>query len=204
MLRVGLTGGYATGKSFVAHEMERLGCHVIYADKLGHRVLERGGEAYAPVVALFGNEVLDPATGEISRKALAALVFPSPERLQQLSAIVHPAVFRLEDALLQEVEAEDPNGIAVLEAAILIEHGRQHNFQKLVLTHCREEEQIRRGMRRDNLSREEAERRIEAQLPFEEKRKWADYVIETGGTKEDTTRQVEGLVNDLKRQAQAA
>lgn len=202
MLLVGLTGGYATGKSFVASEMERLGCHLIYADKLGHRVLERDGEAFSPVVALFGSSILG-ANGEIDRKALAALVFDQPLKLEQLTAIVHPAVYRLQDDSLKNFAGSDPQGIAVIEAAILIEHNRQRDFNRLVLTNCDRETQIARGMHRDGLTRQQVERRLDAQLPFEQKRQWADYIIETGGTKEDTARQVEGVVKQLKLQARA-
>src|SRR5437660_5258713 len=100
MLRVGLTGGYATGKSFVARQLASLGCHLIYADELGHRVLEPGGDAYAPVLQLFGPGVLS-ADGAIDRKKLGSIVFSDPQKLADLTAIVHPAVYKLEEESLQ-------------------------------------------------------------------------------------------------------
>lgn len=201
MLKVGLTGGYATGKSFVAHELERLGCHIIYADALGHEVLLPGGEAYAPVVAEFGPGILD-VDSRIERKKLAAIVFGDAERLAKLSSFVHPAVFHLEEAMLRDISAKDPQGIAVIEAAILIETKRDEWFDKIVLTACDEEVQIARGMKRDKATREQVLARLANQMPLSEKRKYADYVIDTSGTKEDTVRQVEDLYRALVRLAE--
>jgi dephospho-CoA kinase len=202
MLKVGLTGGYATGKSFVARELERLGCHLIYADQLGHEALSRGGEAYEPVIAEFGRAVLDD-DGRIDRKKLAALVFGDTARLATLSGIVHPAVFHLEEKLLHEIAATDPRGIAVLEAAILIEAKRTGAFDRIILTACDEEVQIVRAMKRDNATREQALARLANQMPLAEKRKYADYVVDTTGTKRQTTRQVEEIHRDLLRLAEA-
>jgi dephospho-CoA kinase len=200
MLKVGLTGGYATGKSCVAHELDRLGCHIIYADILGHQVLLPDGEAYAPVVAEFGRGILDEKA-QIDRKKLAAIVFGDAARLQTLSSFVHPAVFRLEERLLREFAAQDPHGIAVIEAAILIETKRNEWFDRIILTACDEEVQIARGMERDKLTREQVLARLTNQMPLAEKRKHADYVIDTGGTKEETVRQVEIVYLDLERLA---
>src|SRR5438270_13111161 len=127
MFTVGLTGGYATGKSFVAAELERLGCHLIYADRLGHDVLLPEGEAYGPTVAAFGEGILNE-DGSINRKKLGAVVFSSPDLLQKLESFVHPAVFHLEHRMLEQFEAKDPGGIAVIDAAILIETGRYRMF----------------------------------------------------------------------------
>src|ERR1700750_2227259 len=107
MLHVGLTGGYATGKSFVASELDRLGCKLIYADKLGHDVLLPSGEGYAPALELFGKEILGQ-DGLIDRKKLGRIVFARPELLEQLTEIVHPAVHRLETSLENQYEREDP------------------------------------------------------------------------------------------------
>ncbi len=202
MLKVGLTGGYATGKSFVAHELERLGCHLIYADALGHAVLEVGGEAYAPTVQLFGTGILTP-DGAIDRKKLGSIVFGSPELLEKLSGFVHPAVFRLEQQMLDAFEAQDPRGIAVIEAAILIETGRYRDFDKLILTACDEETQIARGMKRDHLTREEVLARLGKQMSLEEKKTHADYIIDTSGGKEQTVLQIQAVYRKLKVLAEA-
>jgi dephospho-CoA kinase len=201
MLNVGLTGGYATGKSFVARELERLGCHVIYADALGHEVLLPDGDAYAPAIAEFGSGILN-SDRKIDRKKLAAIVFGDPARLEKLSSIVHPAVFRLEEKMLNELAAKDPRGIAVIEAAILIETKRYEWFDRIILTACDEEVQIARGMKRDHLTREQVLARLSNQMPLAEKRKHADYVIETDGTKDEIVRQVEIVYRDLARLAQ--
>lgn len=197
MLTVGLTGGYATGKSFVAQTFERLGCHVIYADKLGHDVLLPGGDAYEPVIDTFGDGILT-SDGAIDRKQLGQLVFASSELLAQLSAIVHPAVFRLEERLLAQYASEDPSGITLIEAAILIETGRYKRFQRLIVTVCDLDTQILRAVKRDKLSRDEVLARLEKQMPAEEKRSYADYVIDTGGTKEQTTARVEAIHHELR------
>ncbi len=198
MLRVGLTGGYASGKSFVAGQLERLGCHLIYADKLGHAVLRSGGEAYAPTLAAFGPNILAP-DGSIDRQALGAIVFASPELLAKLNRFVHPAVFRLEEKMLDEFTSVDPSGIAVIEAAILIETGRYRTFDRLMLTACSEEAQIARGMERDGLAREQAIARISKQMSLEEKKRYADYVVDTSGPKDQTVAQVEQIFNELKQ-----
>lgn len=202
MLKVGLTGGYATGKSFVAKELERLGCFVIYADRLGHQVLERGGGAYAPTVQAFGPGVLAP-DGSIDRKKLAAIVFPAPEALNTLSGFVHPAVFRLEEELLIGFERQNPAGIAVIEAAILIETGRYKLFDCLILTTCDEATQIRRGIERDGLTRQQVLSRMAQQMPLAEKKRFAHYVIETSGPNESTVRQVHDVYGELNRLAES-
>jgi dephospho-CoA kinase len=197
MIKVGLTGGYATGKTFVANELERLGCHVIHADRLGHTVLDPGGEAYAPVLAEFGREILAP-DDTIDRKKLASIVFMDPARLQVLNRLVHPPVFRLEEEMLHAFEENDPNSIAVIEAAILIEAGRHDLFDRLMVTTCSLETQIARGIARDKITREQVIARLERQMPLEEKTKYADYVIETSGPKAATIRQVGRVYEELK------
>lgn len=201
MLRVGLTGGYATGKSLVAAELERLGCLVIYADKLGHQVLEPGGESYQPAIEAFGDGILSES-GAIDRKKLGAIVFAAPELLEKLATLVHPAVFRLEQQILEKFAAEQPRGIAVIEAAILIETGRNTVFDRLILTSCDEETQITRGMKRDRLTREQVLARMANQMPAEEKKRYAHYVIDTNGPKEEAARQVQGIFRELKQLAE--
>ena len=192
MLRIGLTGGLATGKSFVGRCLVALGCHLLKADVLGHEALEPGGGAYHSVVAAFGESILDPE-GRIDRRRLGAEAFADPDRLERLNAIVHPVVIAREEEWFRQVSSIDPSGIAVVEAAILIETGSYRRFGKLVLTVCPVEQQIERAMKRDALSRDEVLRRLERQMPLDEKRKFADYVIDTSGEKAATVRQVEAL-----------
>jgi len=202
MLKVGLTGGYASGKTFVASELERLGCHVIRADELGHAVLLPQGEAYAPTIETFGDSILNPDR-TVERSKLATIVFAAPELLEKLNSFVHPAVFRLEKQMLTVFEAEDPFGIAVLEAAILIETGRYTRFDQLILTACEEETQIARGMKRDRLTREQVLVRLANQMPLEEKKKYAHYIVDTSGDKQQTRNQIDAIYRELRRLAEA-
>jgi len=187
MLRVGLTGGLASGKSFVGQALKDLGCHLIQADELGHEVLMPGAEAYEAVVREFGAGVL-AEDGTIDRSRLAAEVFDKPERLAKLNSLVHPPVIRREEEILKDLERRDPGGIVVMEAAILIETGSYKRFDKIIVVVATPAQQVERAMGR-GLSREEALARIGRQMPLEEKRKYADYVIDTSGRKEDTLRQ---------------
>jgi dephospho-CoA kinase len=185
MLRVGLTGGLGSGKSFVGKALADLGCLLIQADELGHAVIEPGAEAYDGVVAEFGREILNP-DGTIDRRRLGAEVFGQPERLERLNALVHPPVRARTLKLIEAFAAREPNGIAVSEAAILIETGSYRNYARLIVAVCREEQQIERAMGRDHLTREEVLDRMRRQMPLEEKVKYADYVVDTSGTKERT------------------
>ncbi len=197
MLRVGLTGGYATGKSFVASELEKRGCSLIYADRLGHEVMTPGGPAYAPIVERFGREILHK-DGTIDRKMLAAVVFGNEELLEQLNAIVHPAVFDREEALLAKYVAQDRHAIVIMESAILIETGRYKTFDRLILTTCAESLQVSRGMKRDRLPRSEVLKRIRHQMPLDEKKKFAHFVIDTSGSKMETAAEVAIVYQSLK------
>ena len=198
MLKVGLTGGLACGKSYVGQALADLGCFVIEADELGHRVLEPGGEAYQAVVSEFGSGILTSA-GEIDRRALAARVFESPERLQTLNGLVHPVVIRREEELLAGFEARQPRGIAVVEAAILIETGSYRRFDRLILVTCRDEQQVERAMRRAGAVEADVRARIGRQMPLEEKRKFADFVIDTSGEKSETLKQTREVFEALRR-----
>ena len=198
MLKVGLTGGLACGKSFVGQALADLGCHLLQADRLGHEALLPGGEAYGAVIREFGPGIL-AESGEVDRRALAAQVFGSPERLALLNSFVHPSVIREEEAWMARVSGGDPNGIAVVEAAILIETGSHLRFDKLVVVTCDEEQQVQRAMKRDAIAREEVLARLSRQMPLSEKRKFADFVIDTSGTKEDTLRQTRAVYESLRR-----
>src|SRR5689334_16907586 len=148
MLRVGLTGGLACGKSHVARLLADYGCHVIMADDLGHAVLAPGGEAFEAVAAEFGPSVLSDDGRRIDRQKLAAAVFGNPERLSKLNSIVHPAVFAREEAFVKSAAADDAHAIVVVEAAILIETGSYKKYDKLIVVVCSEDQQMERAMRR--------------------------------------------------------
>ena len=165
MLKVGLTGGLATGKTHVASLLARLGCRVLSADDLGHQVLLPEGEAYHDVIREFGRQILG-ADGRIDRRLLAAEVFERPERLQKLNALVHPHVIRREEAWLAELAKTEPGAIAVVEAAILIETGRYRRFERLILTICSEEMQIRRHMERSGETEAATRARLARQMSW--------------------------------------
>jgi dephospho-CoA kinase len=197
MLRVGLTGGLASGKSFVGHALADLGCHLIEADELGHQVLLPGAEAYDGVVNEFGVEILDQ-DGFIDRRKLAVLVFEKPERLAKLNTLVHPPVGVRQARMIAEIAKTDPKGIVVVEAAILVETGSYRRFDRLIVVVCSLEQQIERAMKRKPLTREEVLARLSRQLPLEEKVRVADYVIDTSGTKESTLEQVRVVYSSLR------
>jgi len=198
MLKVGLTGGLACGKTFVGQALADLGCHLIQADELGHEILLPGGEAYADVVREFGPGILNE-DGTIDRKRLAAEVFAKPERLEALNRLVHPHVFRRERELMDRFAKADPRGIVVVEAAILIETGTFKNYDRLILVECEEQQQVARALKRDHNDRADVLARIGRQMPLDEKRKFAHYVIDTSGNKEDTLRRVREVYDALRR-----
>jgi len=198
MLKVGLTGGLACGKTFVGQALAELGCHLIQADELGHQVLLPSGEAYADVVREFGTGMLN-GDGTIDRKRLAAEVFGKPERLAILNGLVHPHVFRREEDLIRQFAQSDPRGIVVVEAAILIETGTYKNYDRLILVECEEQQQIERSLKRDHADRAEVMARLQRQMPMAEKRKFVHYVIDTSGSKEDTLRRVREVYDALRR-----
>jgi dephospho-CoA kinase len=198
MLKVGLTGGLASGKSFVGRSLAGLGCFLIQADELGHQVIEPGGEAYDAVIAFFGGEILNP-DGRIDRRRLAARVFANPEELAKLNALVHPPVKAREQTLAAGFARDHPDGIAVTEAAILVETGSYKDYNRLIVAFCRPEQQIERAMERDGVSREEVLNRLSRQMPLEDKVKYADFVIDTSGSKENTLQQVRTVYEALRR-----
>jgi dephospho-CoA kinase len=194
---VGLTGGLASGKSFVGRSLGDLGCLLIQADVLGRQVLEQGGETYEAVVATFGNQILDP-DGKINRRRLARMVFSDSEQLAKLNALVHPPVKERERDLVAEFAREHPDGIAVTEAAILVETGSYKDYDRLIVAICGPEQQIERSMERDGVSREEVLNRLRRQMPLEEKVKHADFIIDTSGSKENTLQQVRTVYQSLR------
>jgi len=197
MLKVGLTGGLACGKSFVGDALASCGCYLIRADELGHEALAPDGAAFEPVIREFGPEILN-ADGRIDRRKLGARVFGDSGALARLNAIVHPAVIRREEQLMADFAAREPKGIAVVEAAILIETGSYQRFDRLILVTCKEEQQLARAMQRDGQTEAEVRNRLDRQMPVQEKRKFADFVIDTSGAKEDTLRQTRAVYEALR------
>ena len=197
MLAVGLTGGLASGKSFVGHALAEFGCHLIEADELGHQVLLKGAEAYDAVIGEFGREIVGE-DGQIDRAKLGALVWNSPERLEKLSSLVHPPVIAREERMLAEIARNDPRAIVVVAAAILVETGRYTRFDRLIVVVCDREQQIARAMERGKSTREQVLARLDRQLPLEEKLRVADYVIDTSGAKEKTLEQVRTVYESLR------
>ena len=201
MLIAGLTGGLACGKSFVAEELRRLGCHIVEADELGHEVLLPGGKAYAPTVGQFGPEILNAdgtIDGKIDRARLARAVFGDPDALARLNAIVHPAVHELAQERFREIAREDPHAIVIYVAAILVETGAWRDYDKLIVVECSRETQIERALRRLNATQADVESRLGRQLPPEAKRRYANYIIQTDGAKEETLRQTRMVFEDLR------
>ena len=178
MLRVGLTGSIGVGKSFVSSVLAELGCRVLDADQTAREVVKPDSPALRELVATFGSQILRP-DGSLDRPALGAVVFADAAQRVVLNSILHPYIIAEQDKILAQWAAADPQGIAVVDAALMIESGGYKRFDKLIVVHCRDEVQLERLMTRDGLSREQAEQRIAAQMPQEEKKKVADYLIDT-------------------------
>jgi dephospho-CoA kinase len=178
MLKVGLTGSIAVGKSFVLRTLGELGCHIIDADEVARQVVAPGSKGLDLVASTFGRDVLRD-NGELDRAKLGSIVFTDAGKRAQLNSILHPLIIAAQDEHIRELESADPNGIVVIDAALMIESGGYRRLDKLIVVHCRPQIQLQRLMTRDSLSREAAGQRISAQMPQEEKMKYADYLIDT-------------------------
>lgn len=198
MLKVGLTGSIAVGKSYVLSVLAELGCVTFDADKIAHLVMEPGRPAYDDVLREFGEDVL-ALDGSIDRKKLGSIVFTDEGRRKRLNEIVHPRVIEEQNRLLAEAEARDPNGIVVIDAALMIESSGYKRFDKLIVVYCDRETQIERLMRRTGITREDAEQRLAAQMTSEEKLRYADYRINTDGRFDETRRMVIATHSELLR-----
>jgi dephospho-CoA kinase len=200
MLRVGLTGSIAVGKSYVASVFTDLGCHVLDADQTAREVVLPGSPGLGAIVNAFGDEVVNP-DGTLNRQRLGALVFADDDKRQQLNHILHPFIIARQDKILREWEKEDPEGIGIVDAALMIESGGYKRFDKLIVVHCRPEVQLERLMLRNGLSRDEAQRRIDSQMPQEEKQRFADYLIDTSDGYELARARTLEVYNELRRLA---
>ena len=198
MLRVGLTGSIGVGKSFVASVFVELGCHVLDADQTAREVVTPGTPGLKALTEAFGEEILNP-DGTLNRKQLGAVVFNDESQRQRLNSILHPFIIERQDEIMNAWEAEDPDGVGIIDAALMIESGGYKRFDKLIVVHCRPEVQLERLMLRDKLSRDEALRRINSQMPQEEKQKFADYLIDTSDGYETTRAQTEAVNQKLIR-----
>ena len=198
----GLTGGIASGKSTVARFLEAQGAKVIDADRVGHELLHSSTAVYPKVVSRFGREILD-ASGEIDRRRLGPLAFADAQKLRELDSIVHPALIARIEELAEETRARNPQAVIVVDAPLIYEAGMADLFDRILVAWCTAEQQIERLAAKTGLSREEALRRIAAQIPAEEKRRRADYVIDCSGNIEEARAQAEALYPKLKRLAEA-
>jgi dephospho-CoA kinase len=197
MLKAGLTGSIAVGKSFVCNVLRELGCHVLDADITAREVVAAGTPGLDRIVKEFGSEVLTSA-GDLDRAKLASIVFADREKRELLNSIVHPLVIKQQDIWLSRIAAAHPHGIAVIDAALMIESGGYKRFDKLIVVWCEPDIQLSRLMKRDGISEDEALRRIAAQMPQEEKKRQADHLIDTSKGYDETRRQTENVFAELE------
>ena len=204
MLKVGLTGGMASGKTTVLATFASLGAHTLRADAVAHDLMNPGEAVYERIVAAFGPDIL-AAEGTIARPKLAAAAFPA--RIGELNAIVHPAVLAFEDDWMRRMAEADPAGVAICEAALLIEAGGLVRFDRLIVVSCTLEQKIARFAARTSMSPEaaavEVRRRMASQMPEEEKVKLADFVIDNSGSREQACQRVQEIWTELTRVAKA-
>ncbi len=209
MLKVGLTGGIASGKSVVGEMLVALGAHLVQADRIAHQLMLPGEPVYNEVVRHFGGGILNPDLS-VNHAKLAEAAFGSaasafPSRIQELNRIVHPAVIRSQDGWMEEIGRQDPRAVAIVEAALILEAGAAKRFDRLIVVTCSDEQRIARFAARQKLdlaaARKEVERRMAAQLPEAEKAKAADYVIDNSGSLDQTREQVRRVWEKLRADA---
>ena len=197
MLKVGLTGSIAVGKSFVCEVFRELGVFVLDADQVARDVVKPGTVGLQRIKKAFGSEVINH-DGKLDRARLGAIVFADEEKRLILNSIVHPLVFEVQNEWLNECEAKDPNGIAIVDAALMIEAGGYRRFDKLIVVWCEADIQLERLILRDDLSPKDALARIASQMPQKEKKRYADFLIDTSNGFEDTREQVNRVFRQLR------
>ncbi|HEX7286817.1 MAG TPA: dephospho-CoA kinase [Candidatus Angelobacter sp.] len=200
MLRVGLTGGIACGKSTVGKIFSDMSAHLIEADTIAHELYRPGEPVYKELVDKFGPEIVRP-DGEIDRARLASMAFDGG-RVEELNKIVHPAVIRRQEQWMHQVGAEDPYAVAMVEAALILEAGAKGRFDRIIVVTCRPEQKVERYARRAGIpelaARTEVERRSKAQFTDDEKVRRADFVIDNSGPLELTRQQIQRIYAELK------
>ena len=213
MLKVGLTGGIAAGKSVVGEMFVALGARLVQADRIAHSLMQPGEAVYNEVVRHFGREILN-RDGSVNREKLAEAAFGPANsaggrpasRIEELNRIVHPVVIRSQDAWMQEMGRQDPHAVAIVEAALILEAGAGEHFDRLVVVTCNEEQRVARFAARQKVdleaARKEVVRRMAAQLPDEEKIKAADHVIDNSGSIENTRAQAREVWHQMRAAAE--
>ncbi len=197
MLKVGLTGSIAVGKSYVVEIFRTLGASVLDADQTAREVVEPNTKGLKAIVENFGAEVLQP-NGELDRIKLGATIFADEARRQLLNSIVHPLVIEKQNNWLSEREAKNPDGISIIDAALMIESGGYRRFNKIIVVWCDSAMQLQRLISRNNLNEQEALKRINAQMPQEEKKRYADFLIDTTQGFESARRHTVEVFEQLK------
>ncbi len=195
MLKVALTGGIATGKSYVVDQLRRRGVPCLDADELARGVMAAGTEGTAAIAARFGAEVLD-RSGIVNRRRLGAIVFADAAARRDLEAIVHPAVYRAIAAGLRAFERLGDSRLAVADIPLLFETGHESDFDRVIATFCTPEAQRARLAGR-GMTDEDIEHRLAAQMPAADKAARAHYVIDTGGSFEATNDQLDRILKSL-------
>jgi dephospho-CoA kinase len=198
MLKVGLTGSIAVGKSFVLSVLAELGGHIIDADEIAREVVQPGTKGLKAVCDAFGEGVVN-ADGTLNRAQLGSIVFADEAKRTRLNNLLHPLIIAVQDDRIRELQQYDPGGIVIIDAALMIESGGFRRLDKLIVVHCRPEIQLQRLMLRDGLSREAAEQRINSQMPQEQKKKYADFLIDTSVDFDSTRAQVKAVYEQLQR-----
>ena len=201
MLIVALTGGIAVGKSVVADVLARHGCYIHSADEAARRLMKPGRPAWEKIVARFGRKILRPDQ-TIDRPGLARIIFNDEEARAFLNRLIHPLVLEEKKTAVERLAKEGRVKIFVSEAALTIEAGFAGFFDKVIVVYCRPEIQIQRLMDRDRIERAEASKKIQSQMPAEGKRKYADYVVDTSGTIEETVSQSERVYQELLKDSE--
>jgi dephospho-CoA kinase len=197
MISAGLTGGIGSGKSTAAALFAALGAVTINSDNIGRDMMKPGTVVYDRIVSGFSSEVVD-AEGQLDRGKLADIVFNDLEKLKHLNAIVHAPVLREIDRQVQLERGKNPRAVVVVESAVLFEAGQERRFDKIIVAWCRPEQQVERFLARSHLSESDVRRRMAAQMPGEEKKRRADFVIDTSASLPDTERQVKEVFAQLQ------